>query len=945
MERSATAEWADPISFTDENPMETGKFWLGRSVVDGRPVGYVDDRHICLVSGTRAGKGTTTIINNLCTWPGSVVVVDPKGENATVTAARRGSGSEFCEGMGQSVHVLDPFRAADVDDRFRSRFNPLDVLDPESPLAIDEAGRLADAIVVVNKQSKEPFWDESARNLVKGVILHVVTDPRFEGRRNLATVRELIARGDHEGVAYLKSKGRDKIPSAQSLLWEGVSRNPALGGVISGIGETMVELALNDAKLFQGMLQSANRNTEFLDSPGMADCVSSSDFKLSDLKTAPDGVSLYLSLPQRYMGEHYRWLRMMVTLIVTEMEATKGQPATGHRVLMCLDEFAGLRRMEVIENAVAQLAGFGITMLFVLQSLDQLKKEYENGWETFLANAGTKLFYGIGDHFTAEYVSKLIGETELVRETATSSTAEGTNRSTSRGEQRTTTKSENQTTTSGRSRQSSTGTSESSATARSLTQTDGMTSGTGWSESRTKSEQWGSNRSKSDGESSSHNASWSPHPLLFRQTSRYLPLLRENESVNYGTSNNTGSTRGTSKGGGKSIAKGVSGNESSSSSLAVGQTQTSTFGQTHSQSEGESESQSLGMGRSESAGTTNSESQGVSHTATRGVNETILKRRLVTTDDLILWFGREEDGAPGWALTVISGRRPAVVKRTKYFQDPFFGWLYDPHPDHDAPPKLLGEFRLELDDPGAIIRRLIRLEWLKREGDLVERGETVAEATVPGPGSVPLRGGLLGSVPDFPGVPRTQKEEARIPVLAAAAGVLHKIHIPDGSLPSDDFRLATITVNRRQLALLGDDPIEQPLAQYVNYFTTISSHSVGNQAYAKIDQEKYEQKKREEEAAAAAAQEAQRLEEERLRAEREENEARARESREKHFAKIEAQGLIIRRALICVSVVLGGLCGLVIGLAAGGGAVLLAPVLAGAAGYGAHCGLKWLNEK
>ena len=720
MERSATAEWADPISFTDENPMETGKFWLGRSVVDGRPIGYVDDRHICLVSGTRTGKGTTTIINNLCSWFGSVVVVDPKGENATVTAARRGPGSEYCEGMGQAVHVLDPFRAADVDDSLRSRFNPLDALDPTSPLAIDEAGRLADAIVVVNKQSKEPFWDESARNLVKGVILHVVTAPRFEGRRNLATVRELIARGDHEGVAYLKSKGRDKIPSAQSLLWEGVSRNPALGGVISGIGETMVELALNDAKLFQGMLQSANRNTEFLDSPGMADCVSTSDFKLSDLKTAPNGVSLYLSLPQRYMGEHYRWLRMMVTLIVTEMEATEGPPATGHRVLMCLDEFAGLRRMEVIENAVAQLAGFGVTMLFVLQSLEQLKKEYENGWETFLANAGTKLFYGIGDHFTAEYVSKLIGDTELVRETATSSTAEGTNRSTSTGEQRTTTQSENQTTTAGRSRQTSEGTSESSSTARSLTKTKGTTSGTGWSESRTESKQWGSNRSMSEGESSSHNASWSLNPFLFRQTSRYLPLLRENETVNYGTSNNTGSARGSSKGGGKSIAKGVSANESSSSSLAVGQTESASSGQTRSQSDGESESQSVGVGHSESAGITASESEGVSRTETRGSNESILKRRLITTDDLMLWFGREEEGAPGWMLTVISGRRPAVVKRRRYFEDNYFTALFDPHPDHKPPSKNVGVIPILLT-PCVFdnLRHRASITWEQEVGDRV----------------------------------------------------------------------------------------------------------------------------------------------------------------------------------------------------------------------------------
>ena len=70
-------------------PFTEGKFWLGRAE-DATAIGYRDDRHICVVSGTRGGKGTSIIVNNLCFWPGSAVVVDPKGENATVTAARRG---------------------------------------------------------------------------------------------------------------------------------------------------------------------------------------------------------------------------------------------------------------------------------------------------------------------------------------------------------------------------------------------------------------------------------------------------------------------------------------------------------------------------------------------------------------------------------------------------------------------------------------------------------------------------------------------------------------------------------------------------------------------------------------------------------------------------------------------------------------------------------------
>ena len=408
-DRLATAEWANPEEFSARFPFEPGTYWLGRSPVTGKALGYRDDRHICLISGTRGGKGTTSIIPNLCTWPGSTVVVDPKGENATVTAAHR------AEKLGQRVLVLEPISASTNTDGFRARFNPLDALDPSNPKTLDEAGHLADAIVVRNPQSKDPFWDESARVLVKGLILHVLTDPFYEGRRNLITVRKLIMRGDHEGVELLRQSGEANIAPAQVLLWDAVARNNAFGDALAGIGDRMYGMLTNSAKQFESVLQIASRNTEFLDSEGMRACVEVSDFELSDLKRRQNGLSVYLTLPQRYMGEHFRWLRMMITLIVGEMEAVPGRPATGHPVLMCLDEFAGLQRLEVLENAVAQIAGFGVKLLFVVQSLEQIKRHYHDGWETFLSNAGLKIAFSVEDHFTREYLSKLIGETELVR--------------------------------------------------------------------------------------------------------------------------------------------------------------------------------------------------------------------------------------------------------------------------------------------------------------------------------------------------------------------------------------------------------------------------------------------------------------------------------------------------------------------------------------------------
>ena len=167
---------------------------------------------------------------------------------------------------------------------------------------------------------------------------------------------------------------------------------------------------------------------------------------------------------------------MMIALTVGEMERVAHQPASGHPVLTVLDEFPALRRMQVLENAVAQIAGFGVKLVFVVQTLAQLKDLYKDNWETLAANCGVKSFFCNDDHMTRDYVSKLIGECETVRINRSYSTTLGTSDSITRGMSE------------GRSHSSSMSMSDrsfsySSTTGRSETWTTSQTSGT--SSSRT----------------------------------------------------------------------------------------------------------------------------------------------------------------------------------------------------------------------------------------------------------------------------------------------------------------------------------------------------------------------------------------------------------------------------------------------------------------------------
>ena len=672
--RIATAEWANPDEVEERYLYRDGMIWLGRSSEHQVPLGYMDDRHVCLVGGSRGGKGTTGIIPALLTWPGSVCVVDPKGENATITAARRGAGSQHATGMNQKVMVLDPFQSAQVDDALRGRFNPLDSLNPQNEETIDEAGRIADALVVIHEGGvNDPFWDESARAMVKGLLLHILTAPRYEGRRNLNTLRKLVTRGDWESIDELRQAGETNLPPAHGLLWTGLANNPAFDGLVAGIGDSFTNMLLNSPKQYESVLQVANRNTEFIDSPAMQRLLEASDFQLSELKTRPEGLSLYLCLPQRYMSTHYRWLRMMIGLTVTEMEKVGGRPAAGHPVLMVLDEFAGLKRMEVIENAVAQIAGYGVKLFFVLQSLEQLKGAYKENWETFLANSGLKVFFNLEDNFSRDYVSKLIGETEVVREVRSESEGASESESTSRSTARSQSES--------RGRSSSTGTSE--------------TEGTNSSTSTGKS--WGVNSS----ESRSRNYTYA-QGIIFRHY--------DYERIGDSRSQSQGRSRGWTEGESHGVSHGTS----------------------RSQTDGTSDTS--GTSTSETDGTT----RGSSQSRTSGESETIHKRALVTPDEIGQVFSRIDDRAhpayPGLALVVISGARPVALRRVNYYEDFQFMGLFDPHPDHPFVGPLvltiessaMGKYLTFFGEGNAGNAGLRIKEWSIKAGQMVAAGERVA---------------------------------------------------------------------------------------------------------------------------------------------------------------------------------------------------------------------------
>src|SRR5271155_2618652 len=130
---------------------------IERHALGGQAIGVPDDRHIITIAGSRAGKGRSVLVPNLITYPGSILAIDPKGDLASLTADWR------ADMLGQKVIVLDPFGVAgDVATRHGGVFNPLTILDEDSPTLIEDAGLIADALIVPAPGAKEPHWDERA---------------------------------------------------------------------------------------------------------------------------------------------------------------------------------------------------------------------------------------------------------------------------------------------------------------------------------------------------------------------------------------------------------------------------------------------------------------------------------------------------------------------------------------------------------------------------------------------------------------------------------------------------------------------------------------------------------------------------------------------------------------------------------------------------------------
>ncbi|MEZ6123020.1 MAG: type IV secretory system conjugative DNA transfer family protein [Planctomycetaceae bacterium] len=342
------------------------------------PVIYADDSHLMTFAPTGSGKGRGVIIPTLLSYPGSVVVVDPKGENYAVTARRRRE-------MGQKVVVLDPFGRATRGSEQADSFNVFDLFKLPRTILDADAHMLAWQLAAGNAFSRDPFWDNVGTGFLFGLIAHVASGVP-ENERNMNKV-----------MSYLYND--DVVYNLAVLLDSKTVVNPHAHREIAAF------LQLPERDTRPSVLATALSYVKALNTECVEQCMASSTFDLKDLLHG-NPISIYLCIPPEKLTSHKSLLRLWMGTLLNTVLRREHRPKD--RTLFLLDECAQLGSMPLLESAVTLMRGYGLQVWSFWQDMEQVRSCYPQGGETLINNAAVLQAFGISNNRMARQLMDLL---------------------------------------------------------------------------------------------------------------------------------------------------------------------------------------------------------------------------------------------------------------------------------------------------------------------------------------------------------------------------------------------------------------------------------------------------------------------------------------------------------------------------------------------------------
>lgn len=377
-----SARWAEDKEIRAAGLLGPDGVLLGR--YDRDYLRHDGPEHVLCFAPTRSGKGVGLVVPTLLTWPASAIVHDIKGENWTLTAGFRAKHGR--------VLLFDPTNARS------SAYNPLLEV-RRGEWEVRDVQNIADILVdPEGSLDKRNHWEKTSHSLLVGAILHVLY---AEKDKTLA------------GVVNFLSDPRRPVEATLRAMMD----TPHLGeaGVHPVIASSARELLNKSENERSGVLSTAMSFLGLYRDPVVARVTARCDWRIADLVGSKKPVSLYLVVPPSDINRTKPLIRLILNQIGRRLTEELTSSGTRHRLLLMLDEFPALGRLDFFESALAFMAGYGIKGFLIAQSLNQIERAYGPN-NAILDNCHVRVSFATNDERTAKRVSDALGTATELRD-------------------------------------------------------------------------------------------------------------------------------------------------------------------------------------------------------------------------------------------------------------------------------------------------------------------------------------------------------------------------------------------------------------------------------------------------------------------------------------------------------------------------------------------------
>jgi type IV secretion system protein VirD4 len=333
------------------------------------------DGHILVCGIPGSGKSTCIAIPTLRNWKGSIFAIDIKGELYENTKKYR----------RQNIKLFDPKNFDPKNKENTYSYDPFVFLNESTNIA-QEARAIAEAIIPLPHDAKEPFWIKSAQMLLTGAILHF----HDEKKTFIETLKNIQMFKPKELITFIAESRCEKAVLCVKSLTD--IDGKVLAGIATEMSCGIINIVTDDDIVAALTPQEGHE-----------------PITPADLQSGSD---IYIKVPLNLIDQWKPFLTLIVNQFISFFKRRSESP--DNRPILCmLDEFPLIGKIPAVTDTLPVIRSKKVTICLIIQSIAQLKLIYGHDAQEVIADTcAFKAVLGATDPSTQEYFSKLVGTYE-----------------------------------------------------------------------------------------------------------------------------------------------------------------------------------------------------------------------------------------------------------------------------------------------------------------------------------------------------------------------------------------------------------------------------------------------------------------------------------------------------------------------------------------------------